>query len=78
MNSRRRPPKKQSPALAGLFMCALACVSPPAVGNVKQHITFKGEVVTYDYDALNRLKTKSLPGGNTVAFTYTATIRLTK
>jgi YD repeat-containing protein len=63
----------KAPLRAGFFICALVWVSLPAVGNVKQHTTFKGEVVTYDYDSLNRLATKNLPGGNTVMFTYTVT-----
>ena len=68
-----------SPALAGLFVCAalwawagVAALDPPS-RSVATHTTFNGDTIAYAYDSLNRLVTKTLPGGNAVSYTYTPT-----
>ena len=59
-------------AVEGLFISGLLCASLPAVGNVATHTTFNAELITYAYDALNRVTTKRLPN-EIVTTTYTPT-----
>jgi YD repeat-containing protein len=59
----------QAPLLAGLLLCAGSALGNVATHTTFNHTTLAPQVISFTYDALNRLKTKTVPAVGTAGST---------